>query len=72
MVHSHGNLYLYYTKRYCESRMGIIMVNYECESVDNGKTKWIVLKDERILVITTSEELAMRFYNEAQGSAIAH
>tara|TARA_B100001093_G_C26370702_1_gene818599 strand:+ start:268 stop:426 length:159 start_codon:yes stop_codon:yes gene_type:complete len=52
--------------------MGIIMVNYECESVENGKMKWIVLKDEKILVITTNEELAMRFYNEAQGSAIPH
>ncbi len=48
------------------------MVNYECEALENGKMKWIVVENEKILVITTSEELAMRFYNEAQGSAIPH
>lgn len=42
------------------------MVNYECEALENGKMKWIVVENEKILVITTNEELAMRFYNEAR------
>lgn len=42
------------------------MVNYECEALENGKMKWIVVENEKILVITTSEELAMIFYKEAK------
>ena len=44
--------------------MGIIMVNYECESLDNGRIKWKVVNNEKVVVVTTSEEVAVSFYND--------
>ena len=44
--------------------MGIIMVNYECESLDNGRIKWKVVNNDKVVVVTTSEEVAVSFYND--------
>ena len=44
--------------------MGIIMVNYECEPLDNGRIKWKVVNNEKVVVVTTSEEVAVSFYND--------
>ena len=40
------------------------MVNYECESLDNGRIKWKVVNNEKVVVVTTSEEVAVSFYND--------
>lgn len=64
VVHSHGNVYLYYTERDSKSWVGTIMVDIQRETLEDGKTQYKVVDNDKVYIITTSEEAAMGCYHE--------
>ena len=40
------------------------MIEYERELLPNGKTQYKVVDNDKVYIITTSEEAAMNCYNE--------
>ena len=44
--------------------MGVIMVDIQREILLDGKTQFKVVDNDKVYIITTSEEAAMNCYNE--------
>ena len=44
--------------------MGIIMVDIQREILSDGKTQFKVVDNDKVYIITTSEEAAMSCYHE--------